>query len=220
MGDDFTRPFDVDITRNLQPGRNVLAIAATNTWDRPNPAGLIGRFTINFERGPPLTGTIDKSWKTSQRPADGWKGPGLDDSAWAPARELVDFGGPPWGIIGDRPLTLSPVAAADPLRGRFVIPADVDVAKCRVCLEMDGLPDDSATVHLNGGCAGGVIGRPSRLDVTRWLKAGENTVVIEPLAPKSAQDRLLRCGRAIALGDSIVLFWAFTFSGPGVKRLG
>jgi hypothetical protein len=187
MGDDFTRPCDVDITRNLQPGRNVLAIAATNGGDRPNPAGLIGRFTIDFEPGPPLTGTIDKSWKTSQQQVDGWKGPGLDDSTWAPARELVAFGGPPWGIIGDRPLTLSPVAAADPLRGRFVVPADVDLAKCRVCLEMDGLPDDSAAVHLNGVYAGGVIGRPSRLDVTRWLKAGENTVVIEPLAPQSAR---------------------------------
>ncbi len=187
MGDDFTRPFDVDITQNLQPGRNVLAIAATNGWDRPNPAGLIGRFAITFQQGPPLTGTIDKSWKTSQQQVDGWSSLALDDSAWVPARELVAFGGPPWGTIGDRPLTLSPVAAADPLRGRFVIPADVDLAKCRVCLEMDGLPDDSAAVHLNGVYAGGVIGRPSRLDITRCLKAGENTVVIEPLAPKSVR---------------------------------
>ena len=79
------------------------------------------------------------------------------------------------------------MAAADPFRGHFAVPADVDPAKCRVCLEMDGLPDDSAAVTVNGVYAGGVIGRPLRLDITRHLKPGENTVVIEPLAPKSAR---------------------------------
>ena len=52
---------------------------------------------------------------------------------------------------------------------------------------MEGLPDDSAAVTVNGAFAGGVIGRPLRLDITRHLKPGENTVVIEPLAPKSAR---------------------------------
>ena len=83
--------------------------------------------------------------------------------------------------------TVSPVAAADPFRGHFTVPADVDLAKCRVYLEMDKLPEDSAAVSLNGVYAGGVIGQPTRLDITRYLKAGENTVVIEPLAPKSAR---------------------------------
>ncbi len=35
--------------------------------------------------------------------------------------------------------------------------------------------------------SGGVIGQPARLDMTRHLKAGENSVVIEPLAPQSAR---------------------------------
>ena len=86
-----------------------------------------------------------------------------------------------------RKKTVSPVAAADPFRSRFVLPAGMDPAKCCVCLEMDGLPDDSAAIHVNGTLAGGVIGRPLRLDITRYLKAGENLVVIEPLAPKSAR---------------------------------
>ena len=76
--------------------------------------------------------------------------------------------------------------AADPFRGRATIPADVDLAHCRVCLEMDDLPDDSAAVTVNGQRAGGLIGRPLRLDITRYLKPGENTIVIEPLAPKAA----------------------------------
>jgi hypothetical protein len=86
-----------------------------------------------------------------------------------------------------RPVTLSPVKAADPYRGRATIPADVDLTRCRVLLEMDELPDVSAAVKVNGVAAGGVIGRPSRLDITRHVKAGENTVEIEPLAPKGAR---------------------------------
>jgi hypothetical protein len=86
-----------------------------------------------------------------------------------------------------RPVTLSPVKAADPFRGRATIPADVDVSHCRVYLEMDGLPDDSAAVKVNDAAAGGVIGKPSRLDITSRVKAGENTFEIDPLAPKAAR---------------------------------
>jgi len=86
-----------------------------------------------------------------------------------------------------RPKTVSPVAAADPFRGHFEIPAAVDPAKCRIYLEMDGLPDDSAVVTINGVFAGGVIGRPLRLDITRHVTRGQNTATIEPLAPTAAR---------------------------------
>jgi len=85
-----------------------------------------------------------------------------------------------------RPLTLSPVKAADPFRSRVTIPADVNLEKVRVYLEMDGLPDNSAAVTVNGTKAGGVIGKPTRLEITRQLKAGENTIEIAPLAPQAA----------------------------------
>jgi hypothetical protein len=96
-------------------------------------------------------------------------------------------GEPPTPDLKRRPLTLSPVKAADPFRGRVTIPADVDLTKCRVYLQMDDLPDNSAAVTVNGVHAGGVIGRPTRLDITPHLKPGENTILIEPLAPKAAR---------------------------------
>ncbi|MBN1396329.1 MAG: hypothetical protein JW959_14995 [Pirellulales bacterium] len=86
-----------------------------------------------------------------------------------------------------RPLTLGPVKAADPFRGRATIPADVDLTRCRVFLEMEDLPDEAAAVTVNGEKAGGVIGRPLRLDISEHVKPGENDVLIEPLAPKSAR---------------------------------
>jgi hypothetical protein len=86
-----------------------------------------------------------------------------------------------------RPHTKSSVAAADPFHGHFAIPADVNLADTRVCLEMERLRDDSAAVSVNGTYVGGVIGRPLRLDISRHVKAGENAIVIEPLAPKAAR---------------------------------
>jgi hypothetical protein len=177
-----------DITKQLQEGRNVLAIAATNAGDKPSPAGLIGQFVIAFEDGFPLIGTIDKSWKVSIKEQAGWNGPDFDDSAWVATKELVPFGGGPWGTFdGRRNVTVSPLAAADPFRGRFTIPEDLLKAKLRFFLEMDELPDDSASVTVNGRPADGLIGKPSRLDITPHVKAGENAILIEPLTPKNVR---------------------------------
>jgi hypothetical protein len=43
-----------------------------------------------------------------------------------------------------------------------------------------GVPEDAAAVRINGAHAGGWIGKPYRLDVTRFLKPGRNTLRIEP----------------------------------------
>ena len=95
-------------------------------------------------------------------------------------------------LDAQRPKTTSLVAAADPFRAHFTLPGDVDQAACRIYLELEELPDNSAAVSLNGTFTGGVIGRPSRLDITRHVKPGRNTVAIEPLAPHSAKLVLYR----------------------------
>ena len=84
-------------------------------------------------------------------------------------------------------LTLSPIGAADPFRAHVTLPPELDLARCRVYLEMDDLPDHSAAVTINGQRAGGVIGHPTRLEIARYLKPGENSVLIEPLAPRSVR---------------------------------
>lgn len=101
-------------------------------------------------------------------------------SSGSPAAKLKSLG-------GDRPLTINPKAVSDPFRGRFTIAADVKSAKYRVYLEMDGLPESEAAVSVNGRPAGGVIGKPWRLEITRHLKSGENMIQIEPQAPKTAR---------------------------------
>ena len=209
----WRNPTELDVTKLLRPGANQLAIAAANaqTDNAVNPAGLIGRLLVDFEQGEPLIVRIDKAWKSSQnvpRPATvsfspdskegarsagqdkiiAWTDAAFDDSAWPATKEIARFGAGPWGRFGGGgALTLSPVTA-DPFYGHCDLPAGVDLAKSRVFLEMDALaPEVAARVTINDAYAGGLLAQPLRLDITRHLKPGANTLRIEPFAPKSAR---------------------------------
>lgn len=90
-------------------------------------------------------------------------------------------------LAAGRRYTSSPVEA-DPFEGVVELPATVDPASSRVCLELDGIaPEEAARVTINGKDAGGMIGRPLRLDVTALLQPGANAVKIEPFAPASVR---------------------------------
>ncbi|MGO8750968.1 MAG: hypothetical protein ACLQNE_33900 [Thermoguttaceae bacterium] len=86
-----------------------------------------------------------------------------------------------------RPLTLGPFKAADPFRGHCMVPADADLAGCRVFLEMVDLPGEAARVTVNGEPAGGLIGKPCRLDISPHVRSGANEIRIVPMAPKAAR---------------------------------
>ena len=77
---------------------------------------------------------------------------------------------------------------ADPFTGACTLPADVNLASSRVYLELDAIsPEEAATVTVNGKAAGGFIGRPFRLEVTKLLTPGDNRIEIAPFAPKTAK---------------------------------
>ena len=90
-------------------------------------------------------------------------------------------------VAAGRQYTASPVEA-NPFHGACTIPADVDRAASRIYIELEGLtPEAAASITVNGKYAGGVIGQPFRLDVSRHLKAGTNTIGIAPFAPQAAR---------------------------------
>jgi hypothetical protein len=181
----------VDLQPLLAAGRNVLAVRAENFDSQTaNPAGLIGVFHVEFEQGPPLTVATGPAWKSCATEQPGWAEPALDDSAWKAVKVLATYGGGPWGDFqgtgGRQRLTVSPIQA-DPFLGLAELPADVDLTAYRVYLELDDLPDGAAAVRVNRGFAGGCIGAPLRVNVTACVKAGSNTIEIQPQAPKSAR---------------------------------
>lgn len=181
----WRNPVELDVTTFLAPGQNQLAIAAVNAGDKPNPAGLIGRLTVELASGPALTECVGTAWKTSKEKAEHWAEVTFDESAWPSAREIAPLGGAPWGMLAGR-LTLSPVRA-DPFLGHCEL-TPADLGSSRVYLELGPLaPETAARITVNGSDAGGFIGKPSRLEVSRHLKAGANTFRIEPFAPESAR---------------------------------
>ena len=191
-GDDsaegWRNPVELDVKPHLRSGANQLAILAVNgSITMANPAGLIGCLRVEFEQGEPLTVPVDQSWKTSREQASGWTELAFNDSAWVAAKETVPFGGGAWGRLASGQLTLSPVKA-DPFSGRCELPAGLDLQRTRVYLEVDELaPEIAARVTINGHYAGGLISKPLRIEVTRHLQAGGNTIGIEPFAPKTAR---------------------------------
>lgn len=185
-GEGWRNPVQLDVKALIQNGTNQLAIEATNATDKPSPAGLIGELQIRFDKGKPLTLPIDATWKVSKSAPADWNTTKFDDSSWIAAKPVAQFGAAPWGRLSSM-ITLSP-AKADPFAGRFEVSSKVDVASSRVYLEADAIqPEEAARVQINGKDAGGFIGKPLRLDVTRYLKPGSNTVQIDPFAPKNAR---------------------------------
>lgn len=176
----------LDLKPALQPGDNVLAISASNATDAPNPAGLIGCYKITFADAPTISGRIDKHWRATDRKVSGWTTAACDDTAWQPAIELVKLGGGPWGdLTGRRRLTRSPVTS-NPFNGRFTLPDDWTRGKRRCFVEADAIdPERAAAVTVNGHFAGGFIGRPFRLDITKRVRAGINSLQIQPFAPRT-----------------------------------
>ncbi len=75
--------------------------------------------------------------------------------------------------------------SAAPYSGSFELP---DPAGSRVFVEVEGPTTEPAgRVVVNGIEAGGFIGRPYRLDVTRHVKPGRNTLQVRPFAPTTAR---------------------------------
>jgi len=186
-GEGWRDPVELDVSSFLRAGANQLALAAVNATDAASPAGAVGVLTIAFERGDPAVFRLDASWKAGKERRGGWTEAAFDDSSWPAAMIVAPFGGGPWGVLGGGRLTLSPVKA-DPYLGHADIPADVDLARSRIYIEMEELaPEAAARVTVNGKDAGGFIGAPLRLPVTRFLVPGRNTIRIEPFAPPAAR---------------------------------
>jgi hypothetical protein len=97
-GDNFTQAYGMNVTSALKPGANLIAVAATNTTDNPNPAGLIGLLSVKLRDGRTLEAPTDKSWETSMKSATGWNSI-VKSQGWAPSMQLGPFGMAPWGEI-------------------------------------------------------------------------------------------------------------------------
>ncbi len=165
----------LDVTKLLRPGTNAVAILATNGGTSPNPAGLIGRLSIELDNDQCIDVPIDATWKASDKEQTSWKRPDFDDTAWPAARVLGKVGIEPWGTpkVTNTPLPL--------FRREFTVDKPIRRARVHVC----GL--GFYELHVNGRRVGDHVIDPgwtnyrkrclyATYDVTDRLTRGANAL--------------------------------------------
>jgi len=85
-----------DIQRYLIPGRNTIAVKATN--GARGAAGLVAQVVVKNKGNTDVSYSTDTSWLVSTEEQANWQHDRFDDSKWKHARALGEFGkAAPWG---------------------------------------------------------------------------------------------------------------------------
>ncbi|GAB4136828.1 glycosyl hydrolase [Thermopirellula anaerolimosa] len=101
-GDDFHRPYRMNVTGLLKPGANLIAVDAFNAADSPNPAGLIAALHLQFADGRSELIVSDSDWRWMESPVSGWDVDPTASGDWKTVREAGPLGIPPWGDVSDQ----------------------------------------------------------------------------------------------------------------------
>lgn len=173
----WRRPSVTEVTRQLTPGRHVLAVAATN--EVTGPAGLLGLLELTTADGVRTVATGD-GWKAAaEEPAGDWASVDYDDGAWPAAKVLAGWGSGPWGKVAPAYAPVAQLRHAFRLRGK-------PVERARLYSTALGVYE----AHLNGERVGadrlapGWTDYAKRVqyqthDVTELLRSGANTLGVE-----------------------------------------
>jgi alpha-L-rhamnosidase len=163
----------LDVTAQLHPGDNVVALTVENTDFYP-PA-VIGQLVLQYESGDDMKHPVNTTWRLFQKPPSGWDKLGYDDDRWGAPDVLT---GTPWGTPSLNDIDRLP---APYLRGNFKIEKPIRHAEIYVtalgCYEL----------HLNGQRVGQDELTPGwtdfrkrvqyqTYDVTYLVKPGANAI--------------------------------------------
>ncbi|KAF5371024.1 hypothetical protein D9615_010034 [Tricholomella constricta] len=173
-------PTSQDIWKSLQrfsvphnAGSNLFAVRATNLADVSSggngPAGLLDSIQITFSDGMTTIISSDSSWRSIKTVPANFQLPSLDDSSWAAATVVSQYGSGPWGMNVALP-------SGDPraFRKTFQTPSGKILKSAFIILTID----DGFTLYVNGALVGS---SPKQIDI--WKSAQQFTV---PLSGSSA----------------------------------
>jgi alpha-L-rhamnosidase len=167
----------INLLPHLRPGRNVLAVAATNNVY--GAAGLLGRFDITTGSGEPISFVTDTAWLSAVDAPSDWQQPDFDDSGWPAVRVIGPYGMDPWGTSVQQPV--DPANSNPLLRTEFQV--DKRVRRARLYGAALGLYE----FRLNGRKVGDHVLEPAwteadarvlsvAYDVTKLLRRGPNAL--------------------------------------------
>ena len=77
----------------------MVAVAAENGAEAPNPAGLIGTLVLKYRNGRTLEVPTDGTWQVAMTVKGKWISDAAAEQQWTAALELGAFGMLPWGNI-------------------------------------------------------------------------------------------------------------------------
>ena len=152
----------------LQAGRNEIKVLADNAL--PGDAGFV--CSIRWSAGRLLSN--GQSWNVCR----------ANEAAVKPL-EIASYGRGVWGRLGRAPrFTSSPFSESVATKLSFTLPELKRGERVYLsCDDVDG--ENSAAVTVNGAYAGGFIGKPYRLDITKSVKSGANTLETKPFRLKN-----------------------------------
>ncbi len=159
----------------LIPGRNEVLVEAENPI--PGYAGFVASFS--WDSGVFTTNPDD--WEVKRTGEE-----------FVKAKAIASFGAKPWGNLGEgERVTHSPFKESVATSLSFTLPTLKPGE--RVYFICDGTEgENSAAVAVNGAYAGGFIGAPYRLDITRVVKAGANVLEGKPFRLKNPRIMIIK----------------------------
>ncbi|HEY2589057.1 MAG TPA: family 78 glycoside hydrolase catalytic domain, partial [Tepidisphaeraceae bacterium] len=178
--DDWKTRKEIDLTEDLHPGVNTIAVAAINengAGGKATPAGMLGKLVVEVEGSDPVVVVTDKEWKASAQKADGWEKPDFVPNGWADAMQVAGLGQLPWG---DR-FGVDTSNRPPYLRTQFKLTKELK--RARLYATALGLYDFS----INGQPVGDAVIKPDwdnyhirvqyqTFDVTKLLHEGDNAL--------------------------------------------
>ena len=167
-----------DLAAALRPGPNMLAIAATNGGDGPNPAAMLGKLIVELEKGEPIVVKIDDSWTTAEKTFPGWDVGAAGPVDWKKPVVIAALNEGRWGKIDH---AVPNVRACPQLRKEFSVAQPI--RRATVYASALGL----YKLHLNGKPVGNDYFTPgwtdfnkrvyyNTYDVTELVTSGANAI--------------------------------------------
>ncbi len=168
-----------NITTRLESGKTyVFGLVGRNEGEGPNPAGVIGKLTVEFADGETQIIQTDEQWKVSKNLEAGWNTVGFDDSKWVAAKKIGPAEMQPWGNPRSAE---SRRLAARYLRKEFA--AEKKISRATVSFCGLGLSE----LYVNGSKIGDAVLSPAfaqydkrafyvTYDLTKNLSRGVNTL--------------------------------------------
>ncbi|MBE0536479.1 MAG: hypothetical protein IH624_12500 [Phycisphaerae bacterium] len=100
-GSNFHTIYAMDVKSAVKAGANVLAVAAANGGDGPNPAGLIAAVHLVYEDGSELLVPTNERWQATREVNNDLRWWTSTDNGWKAAKTLGPFGMSPWHLKAD-----------------------------------------------------------------------------------------------------------------------